>query len=159
MRITIQVNPALAYAQADLQSELQALVPQGTVLTVRTAPPPQSALTWGEIQQFILEYRKDIQTGAVLLTAVLQVIKAWLSRSGVSTKDTSSRKRADKSVILVIDGDEIALPASDAQQKKLIAKLKGQEHEASDKPPVKHPATKRAKAAKPKRKSSARKVR
>ncbi len=139
MQIQVSLNPnavAAADLRAQLEAELHALERPGVQVRADNTAPGAAEFGLAEAYQFIVDCGPGIVALLPLVTAVLQLSNAILTRRGLTSPKAKVRRGAKRAaqleeagafapVVVGVDGRQLELPADDRQLKQFLDAVSG----------------------------------
>jgi hypothetical protein len=137
MQIQVSLNPravAAADLRAQLETELHALERPGIQVRADNKAPGAEEFGLAEAYQFIVDCGPGIVALLPLVTAVLQLSNAMLTRRGLNSPKAKVRRRARRAaqleeagasapVVVSVNGRQLELPADDRQLREFMSTL------------------------------------
>jgi hypothetical protein len=132
VRIEVILNPEaedFGPLQSDLQSEINALANQAKGFRVSTerVPPPPGTLVVDEVFRFIVEHREEIKAAGfalAFLKALIETARAVVRRrKGETPPKKQPEKKAEPTIIVVVNERKLELPSSAAKEKAFLKAL------------------------------------
>lgn len=132
MRIELILNPeaeGFGQLQTDLQLEINALANQasGVRITTERVPSPAGTLVVDEVVRFVVEHQDEIKAGSValfFLKALIETARAVVGRQkGVIPPKKQKEKRAEPTIIVLVNDSTLQLPSSAAKEKAFLKAL------------------------------------
>ncbi len=140
MQIQVSLNPhavAAADLRAQLEAELHALEQPGVQVRADNKAPGAGEFGLAEAYQFIVDCGPGIVALLPLVTAVLQLSNAILTRRGLASPKAKVRRGARRAaqieeagvsapvVVVNVDGRQLELPADDRRLKAFLSAVSG----------------------------------
>lgn len=139
MQIQVSLNPravAAAEIRAQLDAELHALERPGIEVRAGKKAPGAEEFGLAEAYQFIVDCGPGIVALLPLITAVLQLSNAILTRRGLTSPKAKVRRRAQRAaqleeagasapVVVSVNGRQLELPADARQLKQFLDAVSG----------------------------------